>query len=206
MDNFSAGSGYKRLSHSEAVGLDIIIVNWNSGTQLRECLASIVKHGGNQVTRVVVVDNASADASADGIESQFDLPLKVIHNKKNLGFAKACNQGAFWAHSPYLLFLNPDTRLFCDSLAVPLDFMEHPGNRNVGICGIQLVNEQENIARTCANFPTLLRFLAQISGLNKIPGLRDTGVHMSQWDHQSERDVDQVIGAFFFIRRSLLKR
>ncbi|HDM75968.1 MAG TPA: glycosyltransferase, partial [Deltaproteobacteria bacterium] len=65
--------------------MDIIIVNWNSGGQLRDCLESIT-NANNQdsfkLNRVVVVDNASWDGSADGLED-LKLPLSIIRNTEN---------------------------------------------------------------------------------------------------------------------------
>src|SRR5512136_1877182 len=101
------------------ISLDIVIVNWNTGSQLRECLQSILHGNLEPVLRLrqcVVVDNASMDGSAEGL-GDFPLPLKVIENHQNEGFACASTQGAKAGDSEYILFLNPDTRLFPDSLA-----------------------------------------------------------------------------------------
>jgi GT2 family glycosyltransferase len=154
---------------------------------------------------VIVVDNASADDSLNGLES-IGLPLKVIRNTSNKGFAAACNQGAVEATADYLLFLNPDTRLFSDSLSVPLGFMEKPENTDVGICGIQLLNEAGQVARSCSRFPTVGLFFAQALALNRLPGLRSWTKDMTDWDHSSSRDVDQVIGAFFLVRSALFEQ
>ena len=83
--------------------------------------------------------------------------------------------------------------------------MENAENSDVGICGIQLVDESQRISRTCARFPSLSRFVAQAIGLNKMPGLRSTGVHMLDWDHSQTSTVDHVIGAFFFVRRNVFE-
>jgi GT2 family glycosyltransferase len=184
--------------------LDIVIVNWNAGDQLNKCLTSVTLFGFENVSKVIVVDNGSSDGSADGLE-QFDLPLEVIRNCKNIGFARACNQGAAVCDARYLLFLNPDTELFENSLAVPLAFMEDVVQQDVGICGIQLVNEKGRVASTCARFPSLSRFAVQATGFNKLPGMRGSGVKMDEWDHLSSKSVDHVIGAFFFTRRSVFE-
>jgi GT2 family glycosyltransferase len=184
--------------------VDIVIVNWNAGRLLKQCLASLVDCTAHDISEVVVVDNASTDGSADGCED-FDLPIKVIRNRKNLGFAHACNQGAAVCRARYILFLNPDTRLFQSSLAVPIGFMENPQNSDVGICGIQLLDDKDRIARTCMRFPSVGRYFVQATGLNKISGLRSWGVSMSDWDHSADKVVDQIIGAFFFTRRSVFE-
>ena len=184
--------------------LDIVIVNWNAGTRLARCLDSIKKAGCEALSRVVVVDNNSSDGSLDGLE-RIGLPLEVIRNADNRGFATACNQGAAAVTAPYILFLNPDTELFSDSLSIPLAFMEAKENQHVGICGIQLLDEGHRVSRTCARFPTLGRIAMAAAGLNRFTPFRAAGVHMGDWDHLQTRSVDHVIGAFFFLRRALFE-
>jgi len=179
--------------------LDIVIVNWNAGPQLYECVESVLAHDEGQVARIIVVDNDSRDGSADLLKGLSR--VQVLHAGDNLGFAAACNVGAAKCFSPYLLFLNPDTRIEAGSLQRPLTFMERSENAGVAICGIQLVDEQNAVSRTCARFPTLRRLSASALGLNKLPGFRGVGMGMSNWDHESSRRVDQVMGAFFLIRR-----
>ena len=180
--------------------IDIVIVNWNSGLFLRECVDSVLKHGNGQVDRLIVVDNNSTDGSADFLDELSG--IYVIREDVNLGFAAACNVGAEQGCSPYILFLNPDTRLESTSLSTPLAFMEKPESDSIGICGIQLVDEVHSVSRSCGYFPTVSRMLASSLGLIKFPGLSGSGIHMNDWDHKTSRMVDQVIGAFFFIRRS----
>ena len=103
----------------------------------------------------------------------------------------------------YLLFLNPDTMLYKDSLNVPIAFMEDPRNRRYGICGIQLVDEESVVSRTCAVFPTPQAIMNKMTGLDKIFPTRFPSFFMDQWDHRSSREVDHVIGAFYMIRRGL---
>ena len=134
--------------------LDIVIVNWNSGIQLKKCLESIAttRQDNYRLDRVVVVDNASADGSTEKL-GNLGIRLVVIRNETNRGFAAACNQGARGSAADYLLFLNPDTRVLEDSLEKPIAFMEHPSNSKVGIVGIQLVGDDGEIHRSCTRFP-----------------------------------------------------
>ena len=182
--------------------LDIVIVNWNSGDQLSACICSIkvAVQKTFSLGCVVIVDNASTDNSLEGIEG-IAVPAKVIKNKKNIGFAAACNQGAAEVSGDYILFLNPDTILYDNSLVVPIAFLEQPENSTVGICGIQLFDDSGISSRNCARFPSLFNFVSDAIGLNKFKWLGATGVHMTEWDHASTRDVDHVIGAFFLVRR-----
>jgi len=151
------------------------------------------------------VDNASSDGSVNGLQG-LDLPLTVIQNAENRGYAVACNQGVFDSSADYLLFLNPDTRLFTNSLARPLSFMEHPSSQGIGIVGIQLVGDDKEIGRTCSNFPTTRSFFSRMLGLNRFFPQCFPSHFMSNWDHQESRVVDHVVGAFFLVRRSLFHK
>src|SRR5450830_419774 len=185
--------------------LSIIIVNWNAGSQLAEVVSSIEKYHHGLVSSVVIVDNASTDDSLGRVETLQDLPFKllVIRNSENYGFGKACNLGAQQAKSEYLLFLNPDAALYADTLPKALAFMQDPANSKVGICGVQLLDEAGHVSRSCARFPSAVGFVAHAVGLNRFfPSL---GHFMAEWDHAQTRQVDQVIGAFFLVRRNLFE-
>lgn len=185
--------------------IDVVLVNWNSGGQLRDALASIGSHHNNLLGRVVVVDNNSSDNSAADLHVR-GIPVEIIFNGDNLGFGAACNQGARLCKGKYILFLNPDAQLLRDSLSAPLGYMECAENSSVGIAGIQLIDSAGRVSRSCSRFPATFLFLSQALGLNKIPGLRSWGQHMGEWNHAHDREVDQVIGAFFLVRRSLFEK
>lgn len=184
--------------------LDIVIVNWNAGDLLRRCIGSIgaALTDSFALERLVVVDNASRDGSADDLPGE-GLPLTILRNPENRGFAAGCNQGAVGSTADHILFLNPDTRLCPDSLAPVLDFLEDPKNARIGVAGICLRGEDGLIQRSCARSPTPVRLAAQAIGLDRaLPGLFPPHF-MLDWDHADTRPVDQVMGAFLLIRRPL---
>lgn len=188
--------------------LRIVIVNWNAGSQLAEAVASIAHYHYGLVSSVIIVDNASTDDSLAQVETLPNLPfqLLIVRNADNRGFGAACNQGAALASSEYLLFLNPDTRLFENSLTVPLAFMQQPNNSGVGICGIRLVDEQGNVSTSAASFPTLRVMAGKILGLTKLfPSVFPAHL-MTSSDLRENSSVDQVIGAFFLIRKNVFDR
>ena len=186
--------------------IDIVLVNWNSGSQLREALRSIVDNHEGVVSRIVVVDNNSTDGSASNIDlGNSQVALFLVFNKLNIGFGAACNQGAKLCISEFILFLNQDTKLFRGSLSIPFEFMQTRDASDVGIVGIQMLDSHGRVSRTCARFPAVLLFSAQALGLNKLFLLRSWGSQMKEWDHDYDRDVDQVIGAFFLVRSVLFE-
>ena len=89
-------------------------MNWNSGPLLRDCLESVIQHGAAVVNKIVVVDNGSSDGS---LEFLLDLPgTTIIEAHVNLGFGRACNLGAKICESDFVLFLNPDARIYDHTL------------------------------------------------------------------------------------------
>ncbi len=96
----------------ELTSVSVIVVTYNSAAYLPACLDSLRGTG----AEVIVVDNASADGSAELARQH---GASVITNSENRGFAAAANQGVRAAISPtgraapgeFLLFLNPDTVL-----------------------------------------------------------------------------------------------
>src|SRR5882724_916924 len=147
----TAGTHAER-QEMEHASVHVVIVNWNSGAQLRECLQSFAATLDDAVaTRITVVDNASTDGSCEGLETP--VPLALVRNAENRGFAAACNQGAAGSDAEFLLFLNPDTRLMPRSLSGPASYLATAGNA-VGIVGIQLLDAAGRVARNTARTPT----------------------------------------------------
>ncbi len=184
--------------------LDIVIVNWNAGGQLLDCIRSLEALQTEpvfQVSRCVVVDNASADHSADEL-GPFPFDLAFVRNLENRGFGSACNQGAAIGQADYVLFLNPDTMMFPDSLAKAISFLENPQNRRIGILGIQLVDKDCNVQPSAGRFPTPESLIYQMIGLDRIWPARFPPFAQTDWDHKESREVDLVQGAFLLLRRA----
>jgi N-acetylglucosaminyl-diphospho-decaprenol L-rhamnosyltransferase len=183
----------------------IVIVNWNAGPQLQECLASLaaVSQDNVSMSDVTVVDNASSDRSADGLTCA--VPLNVIRNAENRGFAAACNQGAAGAQAEFLLFLNPDARLMAGSLERPARYLQGPEHATAGIVGIQLVDAGGSVARNTARAPTPWSMTAASLGLDRLLPSVFSPHFVTDWAHDETQAVDQVMGAFFFVRRSVFE-
>lgn len=186
--------------------LDVIIVNWNTGEDLRACLKSLANtsHSTVTVNRVVVVDNASNDGSAEQLDAR-DLRLVVIRNHENRGFAGACNQGAAGSDSDYVLFLNPDTLLPPDALSKPTSFLEDPVNHDIGICGVQMVDGGGHPSTSCARFPTPSVIIGEATGLSRLLPAVFKPQLMKPSECATSGDVDQIIGAFFLVRGDLFR-
>jgi len=87
--------------------LSVVIVNWNSCGDLRECLASLAAQTHTDL-EVIVVDNGSADDSVAMMTREFPAVRQVVAGE-NLGFAEGCNRGIAAATGPWIATLNNDT-------------------------------------------------------------------------------------------------
>jgi hypothetical protein len=122
--------------------LTIIIVNWNAGDMLRNCLASISNAPKSRKVDVIVIDNASADGSRDMASREFP-EFQVINSGANLGFGKGNNLARSHVRTPLVLFLNPDTVVLGNALDEMASFLEaHP---ETGAVGCQMKDEDGTV-------------------------------------------------------------
>ena len=185
--------------------ISIVIVNWNSGTHLGDCLISLAKHGPE--AEVVIVDNASTDGSLS--EALLRAPATVvIRNDKNRGFASACNAGWAAASGDRVLFLNPDAESTGGAvarLARALD--DEPA---AWAAGGRLTDRfgQTQVGFNVRRFPTPSDVAAEAFLLHRLwprnPWSRR--YRMLDWPHDSRSHVDQPAGACLMLLRSALER
>jgi hypothetical protein len=171
----------------------VVVVNWNSGLLLRDCLLSLVADPSS--TRIIVVDNASTDRSVERAAGVGN--ADILTNSTNQGFAAACNQGAAHAQSDLLLFLNPDCRVGKGAIAACRRKLLE--DSTVGVVGVALTGDDGRVWRSCHRFPTVSNFLFKLSGLSAVSKRFPDG-SMREWAHDADRQVDHVIGAFYMVR------
>lgn len=184
--------------------VSVIIVNYNAGNCLRDCVSSAF----GQVNEVIVVDNASTDGSVAQLEAGFadDQRVKVIRNRENLGFATACNIGAEASTGKYLFFLNPDCVLAPDSVKHLVRVLDV--DPDVGMVGGLLLNpngtEQAGGRRAV---PTPWRAFVRISGLSRFawrwPKLCSDFLLQNQPLPTGPVEVEAISGACMLIRRAV---
>ncbi len=93
---------------AEAADVTIVIVNWNAGPWLDQALQAVADQT-RRPAAVLVVDNASTDGSADGLEARFP-GVRLLRAERNLGFAAANNRALAAADTRWVALLNPDAR------------------------------------------------------------------------------------------------
>lgn len=87
--------------------VSIIVLNYNAGDLLLNCIESVFKTNYNNI-EVIVVDNASIDQSHLKCKEKFD-KIHLIANKENFGYCEGNNVGMRQAKGDFVVILNPDT-------------------------------------------------------------------------------------------------
>lgn len=152
-ENIRASIVPSRANTSESKGLSscrpelsVIIVNFNAGHFLSECIRAIVQSP--VALEVIVSDNGSSDQSLASLQGLYGLEqrLMIIKNNKNLGFARANNIGVSAAQAPYLLFLNPDCIVGPSTLVRMLEFMDSTPAAGMAGCIVRDPSGVEQVA------------------------------------------------------------
>jgi GT2 family glycosyltransferase len=120
----------------------VIIPVWNKRELTEQCLTELARVTVGVSYEVIVVDNRSTDDTASFL-SQLSGDIQIIRNSENLGFAKACNQGALAARGRFLVFLNNDTIPLNNWLSALVS--EATSHSDVGIVGSKLLYEADTV-------------------------------------------------------------
>ena len=184
--------------------LSVVIVNYNVKHFLEQCLHAVEKAIANIEAEVYVVDNNSVDGSNGMVIHKFPW-VKLIANKKNLGFSKANNQAMRKAQGEFILLLNPDTVVEEDTFGKVIHFMDkHP---EAGGLGVKMIDGKgQFLPESKRGLPTPWVAFYKIFGLaslfkkSKIFGR----YHLSFLNNDQIHQVDVLAGAFMLMRKKVL--
>ena len=175
-----------------------MIVNYNGGSMLLDCVQSAVREG-VPAEQVFIIDNGSCDESIQTVESQLPA-VSVIRNACNAGFARAMNQGMAQASSDFILLLNNDASLEPGALrAFAESFDALP---NVAIAGGQLRFPDGRLQNAFAPLPSLIEEILPLVLLKWLQPDRFRRKALAD----APMAVESVLGACICVRRSALPR
>ncbi len=183
------------------------MVNYNTKDLTMEAVQSVFSsvQDPSFAVEVIVVDNDSADGSADAIAARFQ-NVRVIRSPENVGFGRGNNLGATFATGEALFLLNTDT-------IVRPGAIEHLYHRLFendarGIVGPFLENPDGSYQCSMLSFPTVWRTFCVFFWLDRlfprVPLFAD-GM-MTHVDPLAEHAVDVINGAAMMIRRDLFEK
>ncbi len=186
----------------------VIIVNFNAGEYLQECIASVLNS--SVPVSVTVADNASSDGSADALAERFgqDARVEILNNEDNLGFARAVNRVARKSREEFLLILNPDCVLDPEAIGTLMRVLEV--DTRAGVAGPWVTDQAGKMQKgTWRRFPDPWRSLMTFTGL---AGLADHSAALGGVDLRGARapagpiKVDAVSGACLMLRRAVAEK
>lgn len=177
--------------------VSIIIVNYNTKNVTQNCIESVISNTKGIDYEIILVDNASRDGSIEFFKTFKDINL--ISCKENLGFGKANNLGFETAIGKYIFLLNSDTILLNNAVKEFYDAMENMP-KDVACLGTKLLAEDgisEN--NSYGDFPSMK---STFKSLIKI--YFPLFINKPTRRTESSFDVDYIIGADLFIRKSVI--
>jgi N-acetylglucosaminyl-diphospho-decaprenol L-rhamnosyltransferase len=182
-------------------GLDVVIVSYRCEGLLRDCLASLRENPASGQMRVIVVDNASGDGTPAMVRREFG-EVELIEQPSNSGFSVANNVGIAAGHAPYVLVLNPDTRITPGALDTMVAVLET--RPEVGMAGPRLELDDGSFDHASRrSFPTPLSAFGHFTGLGRREGASGA-LAAYRAPEVDSGPVEAINGAFMLIRRAAL--
>lgn len=173
--------------------LSVIIVNYNGGKYLKDCLEAIKNNLKDINYEIIIVDNNSNDDSIELLQANYNEEIILIKSSINLGFAKGNNLGVKKSNGKYVLLLNNDT-ILKNSIKLALNIFK---KQDVGIVGIKMLGKKNEYRNSVGHFPSPNR-LIKLSRLYKINNEFRSGEFINDI-----YEVDWVEGSFLLTTRKV---
>lgn len=188
--------------------LSIVIVSWNSERWIDRCLQSIPAACAGVEYEIILLDNASSDATlAIAERSLAALPrFRIIRSAVNSGFAAGTNQGLSLATGRYAFLLNPDCEMLPGALARLHVFLEsHPG---IAAAAPLLLDERGHSQHEfqLRRLPTVWTFLSELLLAGKLfpKNAATASYRYHDLDLTEPRKIEQPAAAALLLRRDAM--
>lgn len=180
-----------RGSHKQVARVSVIVPVWNGRQYLRACFDALLAQN-HAALEIIAVDNASSDSSAGFVQEHYP-QVRLIRNRRNLGFAGGCNVGLRAAQGNVLVLLNQDTVVQEGWVDAIVEALQDP---QVGVVGCKILEADGKTLHHCGGLLDMDAVETQHRGVGEI----DRG----QYDRPE--DVPFVTGAAYALRRDVLER
>jgi N-acetylglucosaminyl-diphospho-decaprenol L-rhamnosyltransferase len=179
-----------------------IVVNYESGSLLLDCVRSIRADTSAGEPEIVVVDNGSSDGSVARLRAAMP-DIQVVRSPGNVGYARAANLGIAAARAPVVAVLNPDTRVAPGAAAVLVGRIET--QPRVGACGPRILNADGSVYPSARQVPSVPLAIGHgLLGLWWPTNPFTARYRELDADSSQPRLVDWLSGAAVWLRRDAL--
>jgi hypothetical protein len=186
---------------ARAAPVTAVIVTYQSAHTIGRTLAAARRSYDEGLLDLVIVDNASGDATPQILRRESPW-ARIVLSERNNGFGRGCNIGFEHVTSPYTLFLNPDAVIEPDAIRKLVAFME--ANPGAGIAGPAILcgdDGRDAVLQHCAPRPTPWTVVR-----DSIPLLRRQSGRMNIVPGSAPMRTGWVSGAVYMIRSALMRR
>ena len=194
------------MSDRPKIDLSIILINWNGGQIIIDCIESLIKTIHKTTYEIIVVDNDSKDGSFEKIVSNYP-QIRTIRNNYNNMFAGANNQGYAISKGKYIFILNSDTVVTENAVDKLVDVLRTT-DESVVTC--TLLNKDGSIQYNMhRGFPSFIRLATGLiykkyGVLGFLPSVKNYLLTINKFD--KDFYVEQAAGAVILLRRSLIEK
>ena len=183
--------------------LSIIIINYNTPEMTEKAIRNFIDQEPELSFVFILVDNSTEKFFSSELANS--LGINLIINKKNVGFARAVNQGLKEAGGEYVLLLNSDVLIENRSVSRLINYMEK--NKDVGIIGPRMVFPDGRLQLSCGRFPAFWREFFRLTRLYKIiPYSTFLSEKELRTNSNDAINVDWVSGGCLLIKRELFNK
>lgn len=183
--------------------LSVIIVNYGTQEMTRQVIEAFLLKEPGLECEIILVDNKSREELDE--QAFLDYPVKILKNRKNLGFAQAVNRGLRTSRGEYVLLLNSDAFVQAGSISAMLQYLSE--NPEIAALGPKMLFPDGSYQISAGFFPDFLGEVLRITGLYKlIPYSTFLGQNRQELKKDIIREVDWVSGGCMLVRRDVLAR
>jgi GT2 family glycosyltransferase len=183
--------------------LSIIITSYKSHELLKLCLDSVKKNTQNIESEIIVAESESGEDSE--IMMREDFPdAKFFPFKENVGFQALLKKGIEESSGKYIFILNGDMIATEGSIKKLLDYLKN--NPDVGMVGPKLLNFNGTLQYSCFHFyrPLTVVYRRTFLKIFRFAKKHLNWFLMKDFDHQSAKDVDWLMGSAIMISRQAM--
>lgn len=185
------------------VDLTISIVTYNNERTIRQCIESIISFIHKKLTyELYIIDNHSLDNTLNIVKSISD-DIRIIRNRKNIGFGAGHNKLLNNINSRYHIIVNPDIVIESDCIMEMTEFMD--SNKEIGLLSPLIKSPNGEIQYLCKRNPTFIDLFIRLVFPHSFIN-RHNYFEMRETGYNTIFKIEYATGCFMFFRTEIFEK